>query len=188
MREAQPISFFKVPVQVVAVGVIFAAVLMGGATERVPQAIVLAAMGALMVAAPPASGPGKKWMFAVLALLALAGAGFLPAGWFYNAPWRAKVDAVGIALPATLSPQPQLTLDAWLLLAAGIAWTGWLMSGEWNGSSRRLAARCLTLGSAVLAVLVLVQWRTGWRPPGWLADGLGPFPNRNHTAHVLALG
>ena len=189
MREAQPISFFKVPVHALAAGVIFAAVLMGGATERMPEAIVLAAIVALMVAAPPASGPGKKWTLAVLALLALAGTGFLPAGWFYDAPWRAKVDAVGIALPATLSPQPRLTLDAWLLFAAGIAWTGWLMSGAWDAPSRRIAARCLVLGSLVLAVLVLVQWRTGWRPPGWLADGaLGPFPNRNHTAHVLALG
>jgi O-antigen ligase len=125
----------------------------------------------------------------MLALLALAGAGFLPATWFFAAPWPEKVEAAGIALPAALSPQPMLTRDAWLLLAAGIAWTGWLMSGAWNGTSRRLAARCFTLGSAVLAVLVLVQWRTGWRPPGWLADGaLGPFPNRNHTAHVLALG
>jgi tetratricopeptide (TPR) repeat protein len=38
-------------------------------------------------------------------------------------------------------------------------------------------------------VLILIQWFTGWRMSSWLGDGgLGPFPNRNHTAHVLALG
>ena len=189
MREARPVFLFGVPAPVLAAGVAFAAVLMGGATERLAQGIVLAAIGALMLAAPPASGPGKKWTLTVLALLALAGTGLLPAAWFHDAAWRAKVEAAGITLPATLSPQPRLTLDAWLLLAAGIAWTGWLMSSPWDAPARRLGAQCLTLGIVVLAALVLVQWRTGWRMRGWLADGaLGPFPNRNHTSHVLALG
>ena len=189
MNAAQPKSFFKVPAPVLAVGVIVAAIFMGGATERVPQAIVLAAMGALFVMAPPASWPERKWTFAVLALLALAAAGALPASWFHAASWRSAVSEAGIALPATLSPQPRLTLEAWLLLAAGIAWAGWLLASPWDAASRRLAAKCMAGGMAALAVFVLVQWRGGWKMPGWLADGaLGPFPNRNHTAHVLALG
>jgi tetratricopeptide (TPR) repeat protein len=189
MNAAQPKSFFKVPVQMLAIGVIMAAIFMGGATQRVPQAIVFAAMGVLMIAAPPASWPDRKWMFAVLGLLLLAAAGALPSGWFHAAPWRNAVRDAGIALPATLSPQPRLTLEAWLLFATGIAWLGWLMASPRDAPSCRLAAKCLTCGLTVLAVFVLVQWFTGWRPPGWLsAEGHGPFPNRNHTAHVLALG
>lgn len=189
MNEAQPHPTFKVPAQVLAVLVIVAAIFMGGATGRMPQAIVLAAMGVLILLAPPAAWPDRKWSLAALALLALAAAGALPAAWFHSAAWRGAVQEAGIALPATLSPQPRLTLEAWLLLAAGISWMGWLMASPWDGASRRLAARIFVCGLAVLAVCVLVQWWTGWRPPGWLsAESHGPFPNRNHTAHVLALG
>jgi tetratricopeptide (TPR) repeat protein len=189
MKVPQPISFFKVPVPVLAVCVIIAAIFMGGATGRIPQAIVLAAIGVLIVAAPPSSWPDRKWGFAVLGLLAIAAAGALPAAWFHAAQWRGAVESAGIALPPTLSPQPRLTLEAWLLLAAGIVWMGWLLARPWDGASRRLAVRCLTCGLVVLAVFALVQRWSGWRPPGWLsAENHGPFPNRNHTAHVLALG
>ncbi len=189
MNEAQPIPIFKVPARVSAVVVIIAAIFMGGATERVPQAIVLAAMGLLIIFAPPASWPDRKWTLAVLGLLALAAAGALPSAWFHTAAWRGVVQDAGIALPAGLSPQPRLTLEAWLLLASGIVWMGWLMASPWDAASRRLAARIFVCGLAALAMAVLAQCWTGWTLPGWLSsEGHGPFPNRNHTAHVLALG
>lgn len=189
MNAAPDNTIFKLPAQALAALVIVAAIFMGGATQQVPQAVVLAAIGTLIVMAPPSAWPERKWTIAVLGLLALAAAGFLPAGWFRAEPWRDAVQNAGITLPATLSPQPQLTLEAWLLLASGTVWTGWLLASPWDATSRRLAARCLVCGLVVLAVFVLVQQRTGWRPPGWLSEpGRGPFPNRNHTAHVLALG
>ena len=189
MIEAQPHPIFKVPVQVLAACLIIAAIFLGGATERVPQGIVLAAMGVLIIVAPPAAWPDRKWALAVLGLLALAAAGALPAEWFHTASWRSAVREAGIAVPATLSPQPRLTIDAWLLLAVGITWMGWLMASPWDSESRRNAARLFVFGMLALATFVLVQWWTGWSPPGWLsAEGHGPFPNRNHTAHVLALG
>ena len=189
LSEEKPFSILGVPVPALLATLIFAAVLAGGATEPLPEGLVLAAMGALMVAAPPAAWPDRKWSAAVIGLLAFAAIGLLPAEWFRAAAWRAGVSDAGILLPATLSPQPRLTLDAWLLLAAGIAWMGWLMANPWDAASRRLGARCFTGGAVVLAVLALVQWKTGWHPPGWLSgEGHGPFPNRNHTAHVLALG
>ena len=189
MNEAQPAPSPKAPVQVLAVGVIIAAIFMGGATERVPQAIVLAAIGMLIIAAPPAVWPDRRWLFAALGLLALAATGALPANWFHTGSWRDAVAEAGIAVPATLSPQPRLTLEAWLLLAAGISWLGWLMAIPWNSDSRRAAAHWFVFGMTLLAVFMLVQWRTGWTPPGWLsAERHGPFPNRNHSAHVLALG
>ncbi|MEO6739092.1 MAG: O-antigen ligase family protein [Chthoniobacteraceae bacterium] len=189
MNEVQPNPTFKLPAQVLAAGLIIAAIFMGGATERVPQGIVLATMGVLILIAPPAAWADRKWTAAVLGLLALAAVATLPAGWFYTASWRSAVSELDIVLPATLSPQPRVTLEAWLLLGAGITWMGWLMASPWDSASRRIAAQWFVCGMLVLAVVVLVQWRTGWRPPGWLsAEGHGPFPNRNHTAHVLALG
>ena len=189
MNEAQPQPIFKISAQVLAAGLVIAAIFMGGATERVPQGIVLAAMGVLILVAPPAAGPDRKWLRAVLWLLVLAAAGMLPASFFYTASWRDAVQGAGIVLPPSLSPQPRLTIDAWLLLAAGITWMGWLMASPWDSESRRNAARLFVIGMLALATFVLLQWWTGWRPPGWLSDERhGPFPNRNHTAHVLALG
>lgn len=189
LHEERPFSIFGVPVPALLAVLIFAAVLAGGATERLPQGIVLAAMGALMIAAPPAAWPDRKWILVVTGLLIIAWIGLLPAAWFPAPAWRADVESVGIVLPSTLSPQPRLTLEAWLLLAAGTAWMGWLMANPWDAASRRLGARCFMGGAVLLSVLALVQWQTGWLPPGWLSgEGHGPFPNRNHTAHVLALG
>ena len=81
MDEVTPDPKFKLPPQVLAVALIVAAIFMGGATERVPQGIVLAGMGVLILVAPPASWPDRKWLFAVGGLLVLAALGFLPAGW-----------------------------------------------------------------------------------------------------------
>ena len=189
MEEATPVPKFKVPPQVFAALLILVAILMGGATERVPQGIVLAGMGVLMLVTPPSVWPERKWVFAVCALLAVAAVSFLPSVFFYQGSWRDIVQDAGIPVASTLSPQPRLTLEAWLLLAAGITWMGWLMASPWDAGSRTLAARVFVCGVTVLAVLMLVQWNFGWTPPGWLSvETKGPFPNRNHTAHVLALG
>ena len=172
MEEVNPDPKFKVPPQVFAALLILVAVFMGGATERVPQGIVLAGMGVMILAAPPASWPDRKWLYAVCGLLAIAAAALLPAVFFYNASWRDIVQVAGISLPSALSPQPRLTLEAWLLLAAGITWMGWLMTIPWNSGSRTLAARFFVVGVMLLAVFMLVQWNSDWTPPGWLSAEL----------------
>ncbi len=189
MEEVTPDAKFKIPPQAFAALLIVVAIFLGGATERVPQGMVLAGMGVLMLVAPPSQWPDRKWMFAVCGLLVLTALSFLPSVFFYQASWRDIVQDAGISVASTLTPQPRVTLEAWLLLASGIAWMGWLMSIPWNSASRTLAARCLVCGLTVIAFLMLVQWSLEWTPPGWLsAERHGPFPNRNHTAHVLALG
>jgi len=103
--------------------------------------------------------------------------------------WRPAIEAAGIRLSSTLSPQPAVSLEAWILLFAGIAWGGWLVAQPWDGPSRRIAASVFAGGVAILAAVALGACRFGVRVPGWLDErGFGPFPNRNHTGHVLALG
>src|SRR5205814_5792280 len=52
--------------------------------------------------------------------------------------------------------------------------------GSWNGRGRPFPSFPTRRSSDLFS---------GWRMPSWLGEGgLGPFPNRNHTAHVLALG
>lgn len=189
MQEARMTLFSEIRIPALVSVLVLAAVLMGGATERFAQAVIIAGIGVLLVVAPAPRLPGWSWCLAALGLLILAASGLLPAEWFRVPSWRAPIESAGIVLPATLSPQPRLTLEAWFLLAAGIAWVAWLLASPWNSATRLLGARSFVCGVTLLAVLILIQWFTGWRMSSWLGEGgLGPFPNRNHTAHVLALG
>jgi tetratricopeptide (TPR) repeat protein len=189
MQEARMTTFSALRVPALASVLVLAAVLLGGATERFAQAIVITMAGVLLLVAPAPALPGRSWCMAVLGLLALGMSGLLPLDWFRVPSWRATVGGAGIVLPATLSPQPRLTLEAYFLLTAGIVWLGWLLASPWNAETRLLGARSFVCGVTVLAVLILIQWFTGWRMSSWMGEGgLGPFPNRNHTSHVLALG
>jgi tetratricopeptide (TPR) repeat protein len=165
------------------------AIAWGGSTEHLHQAVVVGAFGALLALAPARRWPERGFWWPALGLLLLAASAWWPARWFHAAPWRLEAEAAGIALPATLSPQPELSSEAMVLLAAGLAWAGWLAAQPWDARSRRLAARTLAGGLIALAAVALMAWHFGLRVPGWLDErGFGPFPNRNHTGHVLALG
>src|SRR5690606_21609829 len=95
----------------------------------------------------------------------------------------------GIQLPSTLSPQPWITLEGFGLLVLGLGWTAWLTSLPWNPGLRRGTMKMLALGIIVLAMVTLHAWWTNRMVPHWLHErGFSPFPNRNHTGHVYALG
>ena len=172
-----------------AVCVTLGAVACGGGTERLPQAITLGAMGLLLALAPPKRFPEKAFVGLALALLLLACCAWLPAHWLTIPRWRVQAQEFGIVLPGTISPQPALSLEGLMLFSAGLAWFGWIGTQHWDSRSRRASARALSAGIIVLAAAALVAWVSGVRVPGWLDErGFGPFPNRNHTGHVLALG
>lgn len=171
-----------------AVGIALAAAWAGGATQRAAQAGVFAAMGVALLL-PARRAPSRGFLVLAVALLALAGVGFLPQAWFAASAWRGALASLGVALPGTLSPQPARTLDALALLAVGLVWAAWLSAQAWGESARRVGMHALAVGVTVLAGVLLLAWVQHWQVPGWLSPrGVGPFPNRNHTGHVLALG
>jgi hypothetical protein len=108
------------------------AIAWGGSTEHLRQAVVVGAFGALLALAPARRWPERGFWWPALGLLLLAASAWWPARWFHAAPWRLEVEAAGIALPATLSPQPELSSEAMVLLAAGLAWAGWLAAQPWD--------------------------------------------------------
>lgn len=169
-----------------AVAVVLVAICWGGGTTREAQTAVLGALGVLYVLAPARHRLPRGFAWLALAWLALASAAFLPAVWFDAPAWRVRLGEAGVVLPATLTPQPVLTIEALAWLLAGLAWIGWLAPGA---DLRRTAMRVLAAGIAAIAVVALAAWAAHWRVPGWLSErGFGPFPNRNHFGHVLALG
>lgn len=169
-----------------AVAIVLGAIWWGGGTTRVAQGCVLGALGVLFAFAPATHRLPRGFAWLALAWLALTAVAFLPAEWFPTPSWRAELSEAGVVFPATLSPQPVLTFEAMVWLFAGLAWLGWLAP---DAHSRKLTMRLLALGVAAIAFVALVAWKLHEPVPGWLSSrGFGPFPNRNHTGHVLALG
>jgi O-antigen ligase len=172
-----------------AAGIVLGAIWWGGGTTREAEAAVLGTTGALLLLAPARQGPARGFGWLALLWLMLAAAAFLPQKFFPSPAWRSRVVEAGIVLPDTLTPQPRLTLEALAWLAAGLAWLGWLQARSLDGDTRRITLRTLALGLTAVAATALIAKGMHSQIPGWLsAPAFGPFPNRNHTGTVLALG
>ncbi|MBS0659651.1 MAG: hypothetical protein JSR82_15525 [Verrucomicrobia bacterium] len=166
------------------------AVLLGGATQPWTQGIVLAGLGLLVLLAPPRSQLGGALTGTFLILALLPGLAFLPARWFGEIGWRRLLtEELGLVISDRLTPQPWLTLDAWILWGAGLTWLYWLLTVRWTNIERARLARWLALGVVLVAALCLAFRATGYVPRIWEAErGFGPFPNRNQTGNFFALG
>lgn len=166
------------------------AVLLGGATQPWTQGIVLGMLGLLIVLAPPRSNLGATFNALFGSLAFLPALSFLPASWFGETPWRRVLtDELGLVFSPRLTPQPWLTLDAWILWLAALAWLYWLLSIRWTTIERARLARWLALGVVSVAVLSLIFKAMNYAPALWEAErGFGPFPNRNQTANFFGLG
>ena len=188
MTESTPSPVAKWAGCSAALLVIFA-VAWGGATTPLAEAAVLAGLGLLWLFAPARRWPDRGFLICGCGLIALAATAWLPAAWFAVEPWRHGVEQLGIGLPGTLSPQPWLSAEALVWLVAGLGWMAWLLGQAWNASARRAAMRLLAAGLILIAATALVAWWGHFAVPGWLSErGFGPFPNRNHTGNVFALG
>lgn len=168
---------------------VLGAIAWGGTTTALAQVVALTALGLLSLFAPARRAPGRGFVVSACGLVALGALAWLPATWFATEPWRRGLQAVGIPLPASLSPQPWLSAEAMLWLVVGLGWMAWLLGQSWSANTRVLAARILAGGTVFIFAVGLVAWVLHASIPGWLCErGFGPFPNRNHTGHVLALG
>ncbi len=167
-----------------------AAVALGGSTTRWSEGIVLGAVGLMLLAAPPRTSLGWKLNAILAGLVALAATAFLPAAWFHAPVWRtALTDRLGTALPATLSPQPWLAAECLGLFLGGIGWFYLMSTAAWTGEERARAGRWFAGGVVALAAVFIAYYRAHAAPGYWHNErGFGPFPNRNQTADLLAVG
>lgn len=166
-----------------------AAAVLGGATERSVQGAILVLIGACLYFYPPRSHLGVWPGRLFLALLGIGLLAFLPAGWFATPEWRLRAgEHFGIALGPFRTPSPWLTFESLVLLCAGIGWFS-LACDRRQRQSRTALLRGLAAGITFFAALSLYLKLKGIAWPFPDASPLfGPFPNRNQTGHVLALG
>ncbi len=170
--------------------------LLFGAVDRLVQLALVALLTVGVLLLPPAIVPLSRWgnrlVIALLALLAIKE--LAPAEWFGATAWRTLlIRDFALVLPPTHHPEPARALDAWLAAAVGVVWFLWVRRLAAERTQRVILAWSL-FGAAALVAAVSFATR-GWDAqaiyglrftPGW--RGFGPFPNRNHTGDLLAMG
>ena len=174
-------------------GVPLLVVLLGAGAQTWSRGLAGVLLGAVMICFP------ARRRLPLVALVGLLGAvaapllAYLPAGFHGMMPWRqALVQDWGIELGKFVTPQPWVTLDAWLFFAVKLLWMGWSISRGYSQAQRRVMLRTLALGGVVLCWLSLMEYLKlmpiPWWPrrPEW-GNSFGPFVNRNHISSLAAI-
>ncbi len=150
--------------------------------------VLLGCVGLLLLGCPPVVALPRLWWF-LAAVFVLAGAAvFLPAGWFALPPWRQQLAALGVATGSLLVIQARQAAEAFGLLAFTLGTALWLAGHRPTPAQARRWALAFTLGVAAYAVIARLMQNS---PPAAHPGGevhFGFFPNRNHSATLLAMG
>lgn len=168
--------------------------LAGAGRELWSLGLAMLAIGATVILAPPARH--LPWLAAaplVVFLVAPLG-GFLPAEWMSaDAGWRQQLVAEWqIPLGKSVSPQPAVTFESWLVLACLVVWLWTCLGQGFTENQRRLLIRILALGGSIVALLSVLEFQNVIEMPWWPRNvawgtGFGPFSNRNHTSGLCAI-
>src|SRR5437588_8361017 len=162
---------------------------LGGATQKWSEGIVLALLGLILLANPPRFTLGPALNAILLALVACVATAFLPSRWFLEPAWRlVLVNDFDLTLPATLSPQPWISLGCFISFLAGLSWLYYMSALDLDLREVRSQLRTFTTGIVLLAALCLALYHAHTALPFWHNErGFGPFPNRNQTANLFGL-
>ena len=165
-------------------------ILLGGGHHVYALGFALMLPGVALLLRPPQRSLGK-WLdvgvFGVLGSLLFA---FVPMFYWKVPEWRTTaIDVFGIELPWSLSVQPWISFEAFLLAAAGFCWLYAASSWRVNYSGRKWIYFWLSCLIAAFAGIVVAGNLLGWRYPGAeSATAFSFFPNRNQTSDFIAIG
>ncbi len=165
------------------------AVFLGGATSKWAEGIIVAFFGAFLVFQPPRRSLGWKINATFLAFALCALVSFLPQTWFFTPDWRtALTNDFGIALPATITPQPWLTAGCFASLVAGLCWLYRVSAQELELRVARFQLQLFASGIVAIAALSILLYVTHHSIPSWNNPrNFGPFLNRNQTADLFGV-
>jgi len=136
----------------------------GGGVRRLPGAVV---------------GLAGIWLLASLLSFLPAGSGAMPG-------WQALLEQAGIPSSGRITPQPAVSMHVWIT---------WFLSGviflrilSLPDPGKRRVSLSVGLLSAILVYLALawIRWASKEDVPD--PQHFGFFPNRNHSATLLAMG
>ena len=146
--------------------------------------------GTALLIHPPIHGLGRLGDLGVLGLLACLLLAFVPQFYWPTADWRLDaVESFGLELPSSLSVQPWISFEAWLMALAGFAWLYAALQWKINLPGRRCLFFCLSILLSVIAGAVVWGNLFGARYPGAEETyAFSFFPSPHQTANLLLLG
>lgn len=163
--------------QLVAVLVILLGALTAGSGWGLNHGLMLALMGGVMLCSKSTTTlPRWAWVGAGLAAL-LSLSAFTPAAWGAMPGWRMDLENLGVDTGSLKVVQVRFALEQWVVAVLGGGVALWL--GGRRSASPMVPALTLVVGVAVYAVVSRAQIE--------LAGQFGFFPNRNHSATLLAM-
>ena len=168
-----------------------------GAVDRVVQTALVLVMAVGIFLHPPAplllGRRGNVLALALIGVFVLKE--FLPHQWFGGTLWRSQAESLpGLEIAGTHHPEPANAFDALLVALLALVWVQWVRTMAARREMRVAMAWILFGAGVVFAAICLMMSSKGAQSgaiyglrqtPGW--SGWGPFPNRNHTASLLAM-
>ena len=147
---------------------------------QVLQGILWSGAGLLLMLRPPEVRVPRVWLWLAAGFVGFSSVGFLPRQWFHVSAWRLDLEALGLDTGPYQFVQPGLALETLAGFAVSAVVVVYLLGHRVASRTHYRVAFGLVLGVGVWTVAAL-YWH---RPP----DPFGFFPNRNHTATLLAMG
>lgn len=143
------------------------------------QGILWSGVGVLMLLMPPAVRLPRAWSGLAAGFVACSLLGFLPRAWIGMSPWRLDLEMLGLDTGPYGFVQPQLAAEAMAGFAVTALVAVFLLGHRVGSRWHHRLALGLVLGVALWTAAALY-----WHRP---AAVFGFFPNRNHSATLLAM-
>lgn len=172
-------------VAVFGVGGLLLLWLVAGADRGSVAALGLLVAGVWMILSPARARLPRGVAPCVGVALIMSALAFLPHGCGKGVPWRIGLESLGLTSGSSIAPQARMALDAWLLQGL-VALVALRLAVEGNPGMERPRRVGLVLAGLLLYVAASWAASAGWLPMKTAVFGL--FPNRNHSATLMAVG
>ena len=182
------------PARWVVLAVPLLTITFGGSNEPWVLGLFAIMVGGAYLWFPPKFRLSGSILLPLLFILALAFLAFFPVSAASLPEWRVTLsEQLGVQIPQLRSPQPWVTLEAWLMMAVSIMWMLYCLTCGYHAADRRFHLRSLALATSMLALAAIWVRRSDIVIPFWRGDlaqshHFGPFPRISHFAVLLAVG
>jgi O-Antigen ligase len=167
--------------------VILSAAFLGGDAGKGGDVVPVLGIGLVLFFAPVRAVPTGSVLIGLPGLLLSGLIGFLPARWFGEPPWHVMLRDAIPGLSRSVSLQPFYSGICFGVMLAVVLFVVW--ATQWRPVNRVRNLQVLAVGIAALAAVALAAHFYNFSVPWWHgSQGFGPFPNRNQTAALMALG
>ncbi len=148
--------------------------------------LLIAAIGLLMIAFPPAISPPLPWRILAIFSLVLGCASFLPVSSIGMPSWRIALENAGVDTGTAIVVQQRHAAENLAIIAITVAAWFWVVGFRFSVNLVKHLCLAFVVAVALYALFARLM-QLPPEKPGQPAH-YGFFPNRNHTATYLAMG